>query len=538
MTYFPYLWIALFVNYLPEKPVQITHDFQSKYGEEIFYYEDLNGNLEINDIIEISKQGDFIRTSNTFSRPPSKSVYWFKIQLPVNSPEGLSLLVGDAFSIWKLDHYSSKNEYQNPTVTGPIRKKYRPNMESGYFKFTIESSSISKPIYFIRIEGGFPKVFSFEIDETGEIESKTSNMLIIRSVYIGILSALIIYNFFLYLSLRDRVYLYYVCYLITAIFIFPFISGNPIFYSELLWTYYWSYQFLMAVFVNLFAITYLEIPKYSKRLNKALWIITSMIVIAGLVNLLTPAVFPWIVMIVQPILFIFNLSLLGTGIYCLTKRNDNAPFFILGWSSVILSMVTFILSRNGIVELNFFTTNILYFGVSIEAVTFALALGHRFDKLKKLQEEERIKRMELQRELEKNQVALSVHTLNMIQRKNDFDEIKNEIGELDDVKSKKLNSVILSNSNIQKDWKLFVDYFSQVHKSFFDELSNQFPELTTTDIRLAALIKLNLDGNQIATLLHIEQHSVRMARYRLKKKMGLSDEIDLKQYIRSFPESE
>ncbi len=140
----------------------------------------------------------------------------------------------------------------------------------------------------------------------------------------------------------------------------------------------------------------------------------------------------------------------------------------------------------------------------------------------------------LEKELEKNRAELSAHTLNMIHRKNSIEEIESHVEKLEGKEKQKIKSIINVNKALEKDWENFKNYFSQVHANFFDSLREQFPTLSQSEIRLSALIKMNLANNEIATLLNIESKSVRMARYRLRKKLNLPEELDLNHFIHTI----
>jgi DNA-binding CsgD family transcriptional regulator len=64
-----------------------------------------------------------------------------------------------------------------------------------------------------------------------------------------------------------------------------------------------------------------------------------------------------------------------------------------------------------------------------------------------------------------------------------------------------------------------------------ESLKQHHPDLTTNDTRLAALIKINLSQSNIAELLNITPESVRKARYRMSKKMGMESDKDMVDYI-------
>jgi DNA-binding CsgD family transcriptional regulator len=104
--------------------------------------------------------------------------------------------------------------------------------------------------------------------------------------------------------------------------------------------------------------------------------------------------------------------------------------------------------------------------------------------------------------------------------------------------SKKTVKEILSKLEVnliqEKEWGLFTKVFEEVHDGFFQELSEKHGTLSASELRLCALIKLNLISRDIATSLGISDDSLRIARYRLKKRLGLSSTEKLSVYLRSL----
>ncbi len=80
-------------------------------------------------------------------------------------------------------------------------------------------------------------------------------------------------------------------------------------------------------------------------------------------------------------------------------------------------------------------------------------------------------------------------------------------------------------------------YFEKVNSSFFQRLKNQFPDLTQSDLKLCALISLNLSMKEMAELMGISPESVKMARHRLRKKLNLVTEENLTEFLASFKTS-
>ena len=60
----------------------------------------------------------------------------------------------------------------------------------------------------------------------------------------------------------------------------------------------------------------------------------------------------------------------------------------------------------------------------------------------------------------------------------------------------------------------------QVHKNFESDVKSRYPEVTSNDLRLMSLMRMNLSSKEIASLLNVSQEGVKKARYRLRKKMA------------------
>jgi predicted negative regulator of RcsB-dependent stress response/DNA-binding CsgD family transcriptional regulator len=146
----------------------------------------------------------------------------------------------------------------------------------------------------------------------------------------------------------------------------------------------------------------------------------------------------------------------------------------------------------------------------------------------------KLKTAQLSEELEKKKSLLSAHTLNMIHRNNGFDEIEQHIDDLDGPAKSKIKRIIKMNKAMDKDWENFYEYFSQVHRDFYKQVSSLHENLSTNEKKLIALIKLNLSSREISSLLNIELKSITMAKYRLKKKLELEEHEELNDYIQKL----
>ena len=137
------------------------------------------------------------------------------------------------------------------------------------------------------------------------------------------------------------------------------------------------------------------------------------------------------------------------------------------------------------------------------------------------------------RDISKQSKELAATTLLLVRKNELLVQIKNELITLPDP-SKKLTSIIGNidrNLNKTDDWELFKDAFTHTDRKFLKKLEKKHPNLTPNDIRLCAYLRLNLSSKEMAPLFNISTRSVEIKRYRLRKKLNLSQDSNLVNYI-------
>lgn len=86
----------------------------------------------------------------------------------------------------------------------------------------------------------------------------------------------------------------------------------------------------------------------------------------------------------------------------------------------------------------------------------------------------------------------------------------------------------------QNPWNDMVEKFKLLHPEFIEKLNRSYPQLTQNDFELCSLIKMNLSTKEIARILRITDQSVRTRKYRLLKKLELTEETDLVTWVNTF----
>lgn len=110
-----------------------------------------------------------------------------------------------------------------------------------------------------------------------------------------------------------------------------------------------------------------------------------------------------------------------------------------------------------------------------------------------------------------------------ILRLEDPDKIKNSVNHL--------NSEVKKSMDLSDDWDQIKIHFDKVHPDFFHTLKKDYPDLSVNELKLCAYTKLKFSNKEISRLFNINSSSVHIARYRLKKKMNMPEEINFDEYI-------
>ncbi|MDX6189683.1 histidine kinase [Flavobacterium sp. Fl-318] len=112
---------------------------------------------------------------------------------------------------------------------------------------------------------------------------------------------------------------------------------------------------------------------------------------------------------------------------------------------------------------------------------------------------------------------------NILNTEKDFSKLKSEIK-----KAIKINEVN------KHEWEIFETNLNQIHNEFIINLTKKFPNLTPKDIKLCVYLKMNLSSKEIAPMMNISFRGVELHRYRLRKKLDLTQDENLSKFLLSL----
>jgi tetratricopeptide (TPR) repeat protein len=102
----------------------------------------------------------------------------------------------------------------------------------------------------------------------------------------------------------------------------------------------------------------------------------------------------------------------------------------------------------------------------------------------------------------------------------------------------KAKKIIRGNDNSDQEWEAFKLHFQEVHPQFFHQLQEAYPDLSANDLRLSAYLLIDLNSKEIAQIFNISPESVRKKKQRLREKLNLEKEEDIKILLSRYKKTE
>lgn len=149
-----------------------------------------------------------------------------------------------------------------------------------------------------------------------------------------------------------------------------------------------------------------------------------------------------------------------------------------------------------------------------------------------LEEQKQLKELHLQNELEYKESQLNAMTFQMLQKNELMHALKDRLEQDKSIpRDSALSKMINKGLSQDKEWSDFNTYFESINKNFYVRLRAEYPEISPNDLKVCALIKMNLSIKEMAGILNISPDSVKTSRYRLRKKLQLNTEDNLTGFI-------
>lgn len=244
--------------------------------------------------------------------------------------------------------------------------------------------------YYLRVRSAEQIILPLTLGMRDDVWGQIRKTDILLGLYLGVVLIMALYNFFLFLSVRDYSYLYYVVYVVFLGFTQFGIAGLNF---EFLWPNWHAWEevsvtlfaCISGIAVLFFSDHFLQLKRYLPRARCML---------AGLLLLFVAGFITTVggierfgFQIMQLATTLEALTLFGISMYMLRRNYRPAFYFFIAWAIVLVGALIFLLKDYGILPYTTFTSNSFRLASIVEMALLSFALAARINILKKENEE-------------------------------------------------------------------------------------------------------------------------------------------------------
>lgn len=351
------------------------------------YFEDPSGDATIEEVIGRSDSSWTLNQKRDLNFSYTKSAYWIRFtvtnQLKNESQFWLELvsLVDD------IRLYTQIDDRWTEKKTGRWDDITTRDLKHRNFLFNLEIPSQAQKTFYMRFQSTGALLLPLTIYTQKEFSQKDHEEQYVYGIYFGLMIVMILYNLFVFFSVKDISYLWYVTYIFWFVIFQQALWG---FGHENLWSNLWwanhslPFSISMAtLFSVLFALSFLELRKKFKVLFYIMIGVAILALSVGILSLLPPY---------DPRKAIItgmgsSVLMLSSSLILLFKGYRPARFFALAWVALILGVLVIGLRNFGVLPFHFLTNYSNLIGSAAEVVLLSLALADRINILKREKEE-------------------------------------------------------------------------------------------------------------------------------------------------------
>jgi hypothetical protein len=323
--------------------------------------------------------------------PSVHKTFWIKTTISNRGAKNLKwlFLQGDP-SIGNIEFYAPQDNVSNYKNLGeggllsPFNSRTY-NMISMVFDLPLDSEETKT--FYIKMNSSTNFAFKMVVQDSKLTMNYFLQEYYFLGFYYGMLLLMALYNLIIYFSIRDKVYIYYVLY-VLATSILNAMNDKTAF--QFLWpshpvlnmVVYYIGQPAYILFLTLYSVNFLSIKNNFPVYYKFLLYSTTVLIVYQLSDTL------WLhtgienYIIIAPLAFIYFVAFKS-----LLAGYSPARFFILGFTFILSGMAIFILATKDILPVNLFTVYAYNAGVVAETIILSRAIGDRFKYIKESKEE-------------------------------------------------------------------------------------------------------------------------------------------------------
>lgn len=469
-----------------------------------------------------------------------RGTIWIKFKLSNHSDEQKELVIknDDVFNRnYKFYEFSAKSDKlirsgKDKDLTYEDDRSF--NCPNPNFKITLEPNQEKTYYQHITSDGRViqvtPVLLSLSDYVVDMNESTIGNFL-----FYGIILIVFLINLTYWRTFKTKLYFFYTFYILSSMIFYAGLEGylfglgvsnhlvdHLVFIS--LYSVLLLFTLFSAHFLNIYSIS----PAFEKYLKNYSWLFIGILAYQILYYNTSIGYLHFTLNIITGTVLILVFIMLGMAI---KEKRHETKFYL----AALLSYLVFVII--GLIDshLDLFPGSYkTYFklGFIIELIIFTYTVAKVLAKGDN-------RRLALEAELIDSNKAKeeTLQRLNDLKHKNET--LTSTISQIKEEKIQKTDLLAIfklleSNLSEEQDWLNFKTKFEELNPNFLTDLFGQHPDLSKTEIRLLTLIKIGFTQKEIAKILYVAEDSVKKAKQRVRKKLNITSNITLPEYLLGF----
>ena len=361
-------------------------------GQVMQVFEDPLGEARIEDITSTAFESRFQPHQNAvFNAGYSRSVHWVRVDLnyrpqTVQGARRWLLEVAypplDSLQLYLAD---GQGGYRLAGDTGDTKPWASREIRQGNYLFEIELQPNQPQRAYLRVasEGSIQVPLSLW-SQHAYLEAQPGRIYVLGMIY-GVLLAMLVYNLFIYISIRDQSYLFYILYIAAFGLYQVSVNGAGV---QFLWPDrpWWANAATplligaTGLFGCLFTRSFLRTAEHSRWMDRLLRLIIGFSVVVMVLALTTD--YGLSLRLATALALLFTLAVFAAGILAWLRGMRVARYFIIAWSALLIGGQINTLMVLGHLPHNFLTMYASQLGAALEVVLLSMALADRINALK------------------------------------------------------------------------------------------------------------------------------------------------------------
>lgn len=323
----------------------------------------------------------------------SQDAYWleFSLRNPSREPLDRLLEVGypllDSLDLYVLDEAGRELSRAHAGDMLPFAARAYPHRN---FVFPVALPPEATLRLFLRVQSTSSTQIPLSLWQPRAFQAANESGLAFQGVYAGIMLAMIVYNLFIFLSVRERAYIYYVLFIACSGLLFLELRGIP---YEFLWprAAWWQQHgiaalvFALPLFGSLFAISFLNLRQHSRVL---MWWLRGVGCVATAGLIAVPFItYPVAIQIAVANTLAWILGMVASGLVALWRGEKAARYYLAAWGLFLGAAFMIAVYQFGVIPAFLVGERTIQVASALEALLLSFALADRFNQMRKDKDE-------------------------------------------------------------------------------------------------------------------------------------------------------